>query len=554
MKLHRLLRPALALALSMLLAACAAPPIDISPVPARIQPSPLAEGWQHGAFMEIFVRAYQDSDGDGIGDLRGLTSRLDYLQDLGVRGIWLMPITTSADHDHGYATTDFRAIEPQYGTLADFDELIAQAHRRGIGVIVDYVINHSAASHPLFVAARQDKASPWRDWFLWSDESPPGWDIWGKVPWYHVGAEPWLFKGEVKDLPKPPSDARDFYFGTFGPHMPDFNLRSAAARQYHFDSLRFWLNRGLDGFRLDAVPHMIENDATHWNDQPESRALTLELQALVKGYPRRWVVCEATAEPAAYARAEVCGAAFAFGFVHHYVEAARGKPASVRIVAEHFMTAPHGLSTFLSNHDIFAGRRLWDQLDGDVAKYRLAAAGYLLQPGTPFIYYGEEVGQPGLPVVPGGSGDAPIRAPMSWTPDPRTAGFSTGTPFRPVAPRLATNNAQSQRQQPGSIHAFYKAMIGLRNRHASIARGSFESATAQGLVASWQRRLGSEHTLVAINYGEAPATLALAGLPGGARLVSAYPEGGAAVHIGDDGARQMLLSPQSVQVFVVQRP
>ena len=199
MTLHRLLRHALAPTLAVLLAACAAPPIDISPVPARIQPSPLAEGWQHGAFMEIFVRAYQDSDGDGIGDLRGLTLRLDYLQDLGVRGIWLMPITASADHDHGYATTDFRAIEPQYGTLADFDELIAQAHRRGIGVIVDYVINHSAASHPLFVAARQDKASPWRDWFLWSDESPPGWDIWGKYPWYHVAAQPWLWQGRSEE-------------------------------------------------------------------------------------------------------------------------------------------------------------------------------------------------------------------------------------------------------------------------------------------------------------------------------------------------------------------
>eukprot|EP01136_Pigoraptor_vietnamica_P030952 Opistho-1_new@90878 len=153
------------------LAAPAGPHIDLSPVPARPSPSALKPGWEHGAFIEIFVRGYQDSDGDGIGDLRGLTSRLDYLKDLGVTGIWLMPITASADRDHGYATTDFRSLEPQYGTLADFDELLRQAHRRGIGVIIDYVINHSAATHPLFQQASQGPANPYRDWFVWQD--PP---------------------------------------------------------------------------------------------------------------------------------------------------------------------------------------------------------------------------------------------------------------------------------------------------------------------------------------------------------------------------------------------
>jgi alpha-amylase len=544
-------RRALAMTFALLLAACAAPPMDMRAVQAQPSPSALAPGWQHGAFMEIFVRAYQDSDGDGIGDLRGLISRLDYLQDLGVRGIWLMPITASADRDHGYATTDFRAIEPAYGTLADFDELIAQAHRRGIGVITDYVINHSAAAHPLFVAARQDKASPWRDWFVWSHEMPLGWDIWGKNPWYHVGAAPWLHVGEAKDLPKPGADARDFYFGTFGPHMPDFNLRHEQVKQYHFDSLRFWLNRGLDGFRLDAVPHMVENSAKDWNDQPESRKLTRELQALVKSYPRRWVVCEATAEPAVYASADVCGAAFAFGYVRHYVEAARGKEDSVKMVAEYFSKAPHSLSTFVSNHDIFAGRRLWDQLDGDVAKYKLAAAAYLLQPGTPFIYYGEEIGQAGLPDL---KGDLPIRGPMSWTGETHTAGFTQGTPFRALAPNRATHNAQSQRGQPDTLHSFYKAMIGLRNQLPSIARGSYEAATAQGLVASWQRKLGAEHTLVAINYGAAPAALALAQLPPGARLVPLYPQAAAVAAVNVYGGAQLELPAQAVQVYAVQAP
>ena len=255
---------------------------DTRPVAARHGKPHLPEHWQHGAFMEIFVRAYADSDGDGVGDLRGLTARLDYLQDLGIRGIWLMPVTKSADRDHGYATTDFRAIEPDYGTLADFDELLRQAHRRGIGIVMDYVVNHAAAEHPAFVGARSDPKSPWRDWFVWSEAMPTGWDIWGKNPWYHTASEPWLFKGEPADLPKPPPGARGFYFGTFGPHMPDFNLQHPAAWRYHLDSLRFWLNRGLDGFRLDATPHLVEKDAKDWNDQPESRALTRQLQDLIK--------------------------------------------------------------------------------------------------------------------------------------------------------------------------------------------------------------------------------------------------------------------------------
>ena len=542
-------RSFLAAAVLALLSACAnVDLVDTRPVPQADRGSVLPEGWQHGVFMEIFVRAYQDSDGDGIGDLRGLISRLDYLQELGIRGLWLMPITPSSDRDHGYATTDFRAIEPQYGTLADFDTLLREAHRRGIGVIVDYVINHASAEHPAFVSARSDPRSPYRDWFVWSDTAPPGWDIWGKYPWYHLAAQPWLWQGEVKDMPLAPPGAKGFYFGTFGPHMPDFNFRNPRVLNYHLDSLRFWLNRGLDGFRLDAVPHLIENNARDWNDQPESRALTKQMQDLIKGYDKRWVVCEATAEPPQYARPQVCGAGFAFGYVHHFVEAARGQAESVQKVAEYYLTAPHTLATFLSNHDIFAGQRMWDQVGGNVAQYKLAAAGYLLQPGTPFLYYGEEVGQPGLP---GLKGDFPIRGPMSWVPEGRPGGFSTGTPFRPLAPLSASNNAESQQRDPNSIRSFYKAMIVLRNAHPSIARGSYEHGQAQGLVATWQRRFGSEHTVAAIHYGSSPAPLQVPALPAGARLVPLYPKGGAPL-VADAGGRvATTLAPQSVHVWQV---
>jgi glycosidase len=141
------------------------------------------EGWQHGAFMEIFVRSYKDSNGDGIGDLKGLIQSLDHLKDLGIKGIWLMPLTASADRDHGYATRDFRNIEPDYGTLADFDELIKEAHKRGIGVIMDYVLNHSAFQHSFFEAALINPQSPYRQWYEWRNEKPVGWEIWGRDPW-----------------------------------------------------------------------------------------------------------------------------------------------------------------------------------------------------------------------------------------------------------------------------------------------------------------------------------------------------------------------------------
>ncbi|WP_431047597.1 alpha-amylase family glycosyl hydrolase [Roseateles sp. L2-2] len=547
--------------------AAAASPVDLSPVKEVRGRSTLPEGWQHGAFIEIFVRGFQDSDGDGIGDLRGVTQRLDYLKDLGVKGIWLMPITASADRDHGYATTDYRAIEPQYGTLADFDELIREAHQRGIGVVMDYVINHSAREHPLFRAAEADPASPWRDWFVWTSQplaGLKGWDIWGKTPWYLPGEEvPDLPEG-ASAPPKPESTARSpagspRYFAVFGPHMPDYNMRNPAVVKYHADSLRFWLNRGLDGYRLDAVPHLIENSAKDWNDQPESRALTGEFTRLIKRYPHRFVVCEATAEPKVYTRDDICGSAFAFGLERAVIDAAKGGEGSTEAVAKvarFFTEAPTAMATMLSNHDIFAGKRAWDQFEGDEARYKLAAATYLLLPGTPFIYYGEEIGQAGVAGLPG---DAPLRAPMSWS--ATSAGFSTGTPFRPASPNIATHNAQAQAADPGSLLNFYKAMLALRNSQPAIARGHYEAPLAQGQVLSFQRAYQGQRVLVVINYGRDAVEVSLPGLPAKAGLRPLYPRqplrtssaATSATTAKADARGQVTLSspPLSVQVFRV---
>jgi alpha-amylase len=492
------------LSATLLLAGCAAPLPKSNRLPSD---------WAQGPFMEIFVRAYQDSDGDGKGDLKGLISRLDHIQALGVSGLWLMPITQSADRDHGYATTDFRAIEADYGSLADFDELMKQAHARGIGVVIDYVVNHGSHAHPLFQQAKSGAGNAYRDWFVWSDTAPTGWDIWGKYPWYWTGQQPWLWQGEVKDMPLAPAGSRDFYFGTFGPYMPDFNLKNEAVVRWHEDNLRFWLNRGLDGFRLDAVPHLVEHSAKDWNDQPESRQLTKRFYELISSYPERYTVCEATAEPQAYSSESVCGSAFAFGLERAILEALKAeKPEAmqqrVEKIGDFFKTRPHRMATMLANHDIFAGHRIWDQLKGDEAKYRLAAASYLLQPGIPFIYYGEEIGQSGLMHL---NGDQPIRGPMSWT---AAGGFSSSsTPYRAVSPNAASHNAQAQRADPNSLFHHYRQLVQLRRSEPALLKGSYEQVQVQGAVLSFVRKAQGQTLRVWLNYSEQPQSIDPRGSP-----------------------------------------
>jgi alpha-amylase len=498
------------LAASLLANAAPPPrPRDLGAVAAKPKANKgLAPDWWRGPFMEIFVRAYQDSDGDGVGDLRGLIQRLDHLKELGVTGIWLMPVTASQDRDHGYATTDFRAIERDYGTMADFDELLRQAHARGIGVIIDYVVNHGSWAHPLFLQAKNSKSNRYRDWFVWSEAAPDkAWDIWGKFPWYWTGAQPWTWTGEVKDMPLAPPGSRDFYFGTFGPHMPDFNLSNPAVVRWHEDNLRFWLNRGLDGFRLDAVPHLVETDAKDWNDQPESRRLTKQFVDLIHRYPKRFAVCEATAKPADYSRPEVCGSAFAFGLERAIMDALKGgKPEAVQQIADFFKERPHSMSTMLANHDIFAGQRIWDQVQGIEAKYKLAAASYLLQPGIPFVYYGEEIGQAGLLELPG---DGPIRGPMSWTAD---GGFSkSAKPYRPLSPNRSTHNAAAQRADAGSLFHHYRQLIALRRAHQALSQGSYEEVQVDGPLLSFVRRHGDERLRVWLNYSDQALAIAAPG-------------------------------------------
>ncbi|HSM98427.1 MAG TPA: alpha-amylase family glycosyl hydrolase, partial [Gallionella sp.] len=247
------------------LSGAAAAPVDVGPVRVAAHDSGLAPDWpQRAVFMEILVRAYQDSNGDGVGDIPGLIQRLDYLKTLGINALWLLPVYPSADHDHGYAVTNYRDIDPEFGSLADFDRLLKEAHRRGIAIILDYVINHSADSHPLFQSANTDPRSPWRDWYVWSANKPEGWTTYGGDPW-HAGRS-------------------GFYYGAFSPQMPDFNFRNPAVLDFHLNNLKFWLNRGVDGFRFDAVGALVENGPLAWENQPENHLIMTRIHALLDQY------------------------------------------------------------------------------------------------------------------------------------------------------------------------------------------------------------------------------------------------------------------------------
>jgi alpha-amylase len=531
------LRNALAamLAGAFLLAGCATSPypgVDISSVGQRLQRAPLPAGWEHGAFMEVFVRGYQDSNGDGVGDLRGLTQRLDYLQAMGIKGLWLMPISASGDHDHGYAVTDYRAVEPAYGTLADFDELVRQAHARGIGVVLDYVINHSSAQNPLFLQSASSPTNPWRDWYIWEDVKPTGWDIFDKDPWTMT--------------------TNGAYFAQFGPTMPDFNLRNPAVVAYHLDSLRFWLNHGADGFRIDAVGHLFENGPQGWSMQPENYPFMGRLRRAIDIDHPHVVVCESPGDPLGFAAPGACGSAFAFGHSDALVKAGRGDDQAIHDVADYFLAAPDTLATMVSNHDHFAGRRLWDAMGGNPARVRAVAAAYLLQPGTPYLYYGEELG---MSEVDTPDLDGRLRGPMSWTP---AGGFSAGQPYSAPSTNLATNNAQAELADPGSMLAFYTAMLRLRNTHPSIATGRYVAPRVDGGTMSFHRVGAQEQTVVVINYAAANGAASLAGLPAHARLQRLYPEPSSGLPnairaVGEDGAVDVPAAPLSVQVFLVSR-
>jgi alpha-amylase len=504
------------------------PEVDVSSVTAQPSASGLSENWHDGVFMEIFVRAYQDSDGDGIGDFKGLTSRLSHLKALGISGIWLMPIHPSQDKDHGYAVTDYRSVAPEYGTLQDFQDFLAAAHEQGIGVIIDYVINHSAAEHPAFLQSKSAVGNGFRDWYLWQASQPSGWSIYGSNPWHY--------------------QATGYYFGGFWSQMPDFNLRNSSVIDWHHNNMRQWLNLGVDGFRFDAVGNLVENGPSSWEHQAENHTVMQGVQTLVHTYPQRFMVCEAPSLPQRYAQSDSCGSSFAFGYQYALTSAVKGNTTDLQKIADYWLTAPSGMAGFASNHDGFAGDRLADQFNGDLTRMKLAAATYLLQTPRPFIYYGEEIGMRG---AQGLTGDPKLRTPMSWTSNSTHAGFSTVTPFRALAANAGTFNVAAQQDDADSLLNFYRSIIALRNQLPALQNGTYKNPTTSGAAMAFQRERDAQSVVVAFNYGTSTGHLTLTGLPASTDFEVLWPAASPhqTLQTTPDGTLSIDLPAQSLQLL-----
>jgi alpha-amylase len=453
--------PLAALALAVM---PAMPAISAAPAPAATsRPVQWNHEWARGAvFYEVFVRSFADSNGDGIGDLRGLTAKLDYLKDLGVDALWLMPVFDSPSY-HGYDTVDYEKIEPDYGTGEDFDRFLAEAHRRGIRVIVDFVMNHSSAQHPWFVNSASSPSADHRAWYVWRADDP-GWT----QPW-GGGNHSWHEKNGA------------FYYGVFWGGMPDLNYDTPAVRREMERLAALWLSRGVDGFRLDATRHLFANGPGDLqNDQPQTHAFLKEFSASVRrANPKSVLVGENwtdTEKIAPYfgSTAVVKGGdelpmSFNFPLAEEILGAlnsaeAAGIGAKLEEMAALYPKGGIVDAPFLTNHD---QARLATQLGNDPAKMKSAAAILLTLPGAPFLYYGEEVG---LQNGPGG-GDEFKRTPMPWD-STAGGGFTTGKPWFDFAPGREAANVASQAGDPGSLLSHYRGLIRLRHASPALRTGT----------------------------------------------------------------------------------
>lgn len=452
-----------------------APTITAGPTPIA---QPPAKGWwSNGVCYEVFVRSFFDSNGDGIGDLPGLTSRLDYIKGLGANCIWLMPIMQSPSY-HGYDTTDFYNVNKDYGTNDDFKKLMQEAHARGINVLIDLVINHTSDQHPWFKEA-QTPGSAKRDWYIWS-ATDPGY----KGPW---GATAWWPKG-----------ANQFYYGVFDSSQPDLNFRNPDVTKEIYNVTRFWLqDMGVDGFRLDAARHLIEDGKNQVNT-PETKA-----------WLRDWVKYYKSVKPTAFTVGEVNGSSdelqgywpdeldsyFEFGVASSMVRSvAKDSPLGFLQAEDLANTSwPYQRwSSFLTNHD---QNRVMSLYQGDVPQMKLAASLLLTTPGLPFIYYGEELG------AQGSKPDEEIRTPMQWDSSP-TAGFTAGTPWhKPNATSLATANVATEDKDPNSLLNYYRKLIQLRRNSPALSGGSWTALTSNtDTVAAYIRQASDETVMVVANF------------------------------------------------------
>jgi alpha-glucosidase len=487
--------------------------------------------WQHAVFYEIYPRSFMDSNNDGIGDLNGIASKLDYLKSLGVDAIWITPCYPSPQVDFGYDVADYENIDPMYGTLADFDRMQQQAKKRGIRIIMDFVMNHSSDQHAWFIDSRSSRTSAKRDWYMWHD---------GKG-----SAEPnnWVstFGGSAWTMD---SKTVQFYYHFFYPQQPDLNWRNPAVHDAMFDVTRWWYKRGVAGFRLDAVDTLFEDPALR--DNPVLRGTDkfgdpLEENLYNTKLPEVHVVLRDLRKVADQNNAVLIGETWTKDvseLKQYYGEHSDELqlPMDFMFTTVNKLSAPEfrrqiaavdsagGWPVFvISNHDIVRSSVRYGDGQNNQSIAKLMASLYLTLRGTPIMYYGEEIGMEnndptrkedvkdpigrmGWPQEKGRDGE---RTPMQWDDSPN-AGFTRGTPWLPVPLSYKTVNVASELKNPSSILQLYRSLLALRHQNHALLDGDYVALNeSDPNVLSYLRRFKNEAVLVVLNMSSQPQNVSI---------------------------------------------
>ncbi|RVX47826.1 maltose alpha-D-glucosyltransferase/alpha-amylase [Nonomuraea polychroma] len=518
--------------------------INASPLPEPISEAFVSEDpawYKRAVFYEVLVRGFKDSNGDGTGDLRGLIEKLGYLEWLGVDCLWLLPLYESPLRDGGYDISDYMKILPDFGDLGDFVQLIERAHERGLRIITDLVMNHTSDKHPWFQASRHDPEGPYGDFYVWSD-NPGGYP---DAPIIFIGAEEsnWTYDPVRKQ----------YYWHRFFHHQPDLNYDNPAVQEAMLEVLRFWLDLGIDGFRLDAVPYLFEREGTACAGLPETHAYLKKIRAEVdRLYPDRVLLAEANGWPEDVVEyfgdpttgGDECHMAFHFPLmprIYMAVKKETREPISEIMSLTPKLPENAQWGIFLRNHDeltletvteeerdymhneyakdprmrAYLGirRRLAPLLDNDRDRIELFTALLLSLPGSPIIYYGDEIGMGDNIWLE--DRDA-VRTPMQWSPD-RNAGFSTADPGRLYLPAVMDPiygfqavNVEAQQRHEGSLLHFTRKMLEIRRRHAVFGVGAYtEMWSSNPAVLTFVREEGDDVMLCVNNLSKFPQPVEL---------------------------------------------
>jgi len=483
--------------------------------------------WQTDVIYQIYPRSFQDSNGDGIGDIPGITSRLDYLQELGIGAVWLSPMYPSPMYDFGYDVSDYTGISAEFGTMNDFKTLLSQAHQRNIRIIMDLVLNHTSHEHAWFKAASASRDNPKRDWYIWHDGKP------GKR---RKPPNNWLgsFGGRAWQWD---SGTGQYYLHTFLKEQPDVNWRNLQLQKAMWDVVRFWLDLGVDGFRLDVVNWFIKDAKFRDNpkktkglrpydrqrhiydrNRPETLDIMKQIRSVVDKYPDRMTIGEVFSEPPGDSKlvasyyADGKGLHMAFNFAFLYCSWRATAFADTVDQWEGLLSSDLWPNYTLSNHDQKRAFSRFARRKDSIARARIAAAMLLTLRGTPFIYYGEEIGMKNgripkdriqdplgkryWPFHPGRDGE---RTPMQWNAATH-AGFSQSEPWLPVNKDYKTVNVNDQQPTSDSLLNWYRTLIQLRKSESALHSGGYRRLFVEDDVFCYERKLQDELIVIALNF------------------------------------------------------